>query len=437
MSTTRLAFEHTPPLTVPLPYFLAAPLCGVLAMFVLASGGPAALVHRWTPCALAVTHLLALGFLGTVMFGALLQMASVLGTRTVLASPRCAQLLLSAHLAGTLALAAGLYFDWSAAFLAAGLLLFPASVAFVSLALTGLWHASTDAPRVMQLAVCGLLITLGFALLLLAGHASSPPAIPRHLTDLHAVWALGGWLLMLVLGSAFEVVPMFQSTPSYPAGFRKIAGWLLAGGIAAWTLARLGEHMGLPAGALAALLTSLPLTIATLFGLLTLMLQRARRRRTPDVTRLHFRDAMLALLGAVACFVSMSFVTDPRWPVLAGTLLLCGFGAGTVAGMSYRIVPFLLVLHLHRKAFPAQHPARHLPSARDLLSENDALNQHRLQNIAIILLTAGIVLHNELVTFAACVLAAAWLLLAMHLFTAVRRYHHALHRLSRIDTDDR
>ena len=60
-------------------YFLSAPLFAALAAALLAWQGPAALLSRWSPQTLALTHLMVLGCLSMTMVGALLQMLPVVG----------------------------------------------------------------------------------------------------------------------------------------------------------------------------------------------------------------------------------------------------------------------------------------------------------------------------------------------------------------------
>ena len=72
-----LSFDQSPPLAAPLRFFLTAPLFAVAAGFVIIVSGPDAMVSRWTPAVLALTHLLAAGFMLQVMLGALLQILPV------------------------------------------------------------------------------------------------------------------------------------------------------------------------------------------------------------------------------------------------------------------------------------------------------------------------------------------------------------------------
>jgi hypothetical protein len=76
--TAGLSLEQAPPFNVPLRFFLTAPWFLVLAALTDCCGkGPDIFASRWLPAALALTHLLTLGFMAQVMLGALLQMLPV------------------------------------------------------------------------------------------------------------------------------------------------------------------------------------------------------------------------------------------------------------------------------------------------------------------------------------------------------------------------
>ena len=58
-----LSFEQAPPISVPYRFFLTAPVFGAVAGLVLAWFGPVALQSRWSPGALAMTHLIVVDFM--------------------------------------------------------------------------------------------------------------------------------------------------------------------------------------------------------------------------------------------------------------------------------------------------------------------------------------------------------------------------------------
>ena len=71
MNSAQLSLDQAPPFSVPLRFFVTAPLFAIAAALVLLWYGPAALDSRWTPAVLAITHLMTLGFVVMVMSGAL------------------------------------------------------------------------------------------------------------------------------------------------------------------------------------------------------------------------------------------------------------------------------------------------------------------------------------------------------------------------------
>src|SRR3569833_1876900 len=116
MSTQAgLSFEEAPPFSLPLQFFLSAPVF-LLAAALLVVMDPAAVASRWTPQALALTHALTLGFLAMAMMGALMQMLPVVAG-SPLPSPRAVAWLTQGPLAlGTLSLMAGFLSTESIAF---------------------------------------------------------------------------------------------------------------------------------------------------------------------------------------------------------------------------------------------------------------------------------------------------------------------------------
>src|SRR5512143_1102821 len=117
-----LSFEQAPAFSLPLRFFLTAPL------FLLAAAGllllaPEALASRWTSQALALTHALTLGFLAMSMLGALMQMLPVVAGAS-LPAPRLVSWFSHAALAaGTIALMTGFLTARPAAFAIAVILL--------------------------------------------------------------------------------------------------------------------------------------------------------------------------------------------------------------------------------------------------------------------------------------------------------------------------
>jgi hypothetical protein len=412
-----LSFEQAPPFSLPLRFFLSAPLF-LLAAAGLIVAAPEALASRWTPQALALTHALTLGFLAMVMLGALMQMLPVVAG-SPLPAPRLvawvSHVLLSL---GTVALMAGFVSGEPVAFGLATALLASGFTVFLAAASVSLMGAVTGATvNGIRLALTSLAITLalGVALAVLRGGWWAPPAVEAAI-GAHAAFGLLGWVLLLVIGVAYQVVPMFQITPPYPP---RLSRWL-AGFLFGLLLLHAAAPL-LPQTAANLVDASLAAGIVV-FALATLRLQARRRRKLPDVTLDYWRLGMASLIACVAVwFVAQlwpAWQDSDAYPVLMGVLFLLGFAVSVVSGMLYKIVPFLAWFHLQAQL---QARAGSIPTMKDMIAAAWMRWQFRLHLGACVLL-AGATGWPQLAIAAGIALALSALLLWANLLAAVRRF---------------
>jgi hypothetical protein len=426
MERAALSLEQAPPLSVPARFFLTAPLFGVAAALLMLWAGPGLLASRWTPALLGVTHLLTLGFIAMVMVGAMFQLLPVLGGAS-LRRPRAfsvaVHLLLSA---GTLLLAIGLAAGCAYCLRAALPLLGAGLAVFIVLAATALrrspsQHASVKA---MGFAVAGLGVTLLLGLYVGAGHGWTALPAARRFTDLHLSWGLLGWVGLLGAGVAYQVVPMFQMTPEYPAVLRR---WLVPALFA--TLLLLSAALLWPDVLPALLRVTAEVLLAAgfvLFAAWTLSLQARRRRHQPDVTLWFWRLGMACVIAGALLWAARQLHGDAGWdearyPVLLGVLLIPGFAVSIVSGMLYKILPFLVWLHLQTQA-ASREERRRIPNTKEIIADRDARLQFALHALALALL-AGAALWPRLLTYpAALAFATACALLWLNLARGLRTY---------------
>ncbi len=332
-------------------FFLTAPLFGILAAALLLWSGPQGFSNWWLPAPLAATHLLVLGFMSMVMLGALLQVFPVVIGHPIRQSRWVSRAVHMLLVVGALLLAAALLRVvevW--AFWAAAAALATAAFTFLlaaGLSLSGV-RSWGDTTRAIALALLALAVTVGLGLWLAAGHVGIV-SLAHHWTDFHAGWGLAGWLSLLLMGVAYRVVPMFQVTPNYPWQLsRFLAPWLFAMLVLATLLHAAGVH-GWPL--LAAKLLAAAGLVA--FAVATLDLQRRRRRRLADTTVSYWRLGMICLLLAVALWLAAQFwsglALNPRYGLALGALVIVGVAMSVINGMLYKIVPFLVWLHLSSK----------------------------------------------------------------------------------------
>jgi hypothetical protein len=291
------SLEQAPPIWASFRFFLTAPWFGVAAGLLLAWNGPAALTSRWTPTALALTHLLTTGFMLQAMCGALLQFIPVATGANVWRPLLLASLVHPTIFVG----AATLVFSLATVrleFLPASELVLGAGLgAFCTVSSIGLFCTAAAGVSLMALrfAVAGLAVTTVLGMLLAQALSGTPMMAVPTLANLHAAWGLGGWALMLLAGVSFTVVPMFQMTPHYPPWLPRLLPVTLGIALGAAALAAFALIQTWPW----ILAIALAVLCAIVFALVTLQLQHCRRRARTDASFAFFRGAMITLIAAV------------------------------------------------------------------------------------------------------------------------------------------
>ncbi|WP_306603781.1 hypothetical protein [Azonexus sp.] len=414
-----LSFDQSPPLTAPLRFLLTAPLYGVLAGALLMIEGADLLASRWTPAALAATHLLTLGFMLQIMLGALIQILPVVAGANLAQPARLAALVHPLLNLGCLLLVAGFLAAAPGLLQAAGVLLLLSIGGFLFAAARALLHVPSTSPTIrgLKLALSGLLVTaaLGLVLLLALSRGWSLPLMP--LTDLHAGWGLAGWTGILLSAVAYVVVPMFQLTPGYSARSGWAFPWLIIFPLLLWSLAFWCDWVWLAA------ISQFSLALVGIaFCLLTLRLQSQRRRPRPDVTLHYWQLGLGSLISALLMLLTAAIWPAlsqlPMWSPLFGVLVLVGGFIAFINGMLYKIAPFLAWLHLQNRGSSGGS----LPAMNKFLSEAEMRQQMRVFFAAFGLLTAACLWPEALARPAGLVFMLANAGLGWNLWRVVRRY---------------
>jgi len=427
----NLSFEQAPPIWVPYRFFLTAPLFGIAAGMLLAWSGPEALASRWTPAALALTHLMVAGFMLQAMCGALLQFIPVAAGGNIWRPALVAGVVHPMLAVGAALLAAGFVAGpgpWFA--VGAGLIVTALSVYVVVVGIA-LFRVPAHGGTVLALrvALVALVVTyvLGFTLALGLRGVGGIPLL--EFTHVHAAWGLGGWALLLLSGVSYYVVPMFQLTPAYPAWLGRLLPWTLLTVLLLWATQLTGEVRAWHSWVLLA-----GLLAAGLFALVTLRLQAQRRRRVPDVTLTFFRIGMASLLVIVLAIALITvppaptFLAAREWAVPIGMLTFIGLFVSVITGMLYKIVPFLNWLHLQRLGGLTVFP----PNMRDMIRERAMVGQMRL-HLAALAALLGAAAWPPLTSIAGLLFAASCAWLEWNLLGGVRVYRTFRDRIRAVD----
>lgn len=372
-NTAGLSLDQAPPIGVPLRFFITAPLFAFAAALLMLCRGADVFSSRWNPAMLGVTHMLTLGYMGMIMQGAILQMLPVVAGTPVRRPVLVAAITHTLGVLGIILLCCGLIFSapmlLKIALPVLGTVLFLFAVLVVVTLRRALPQNMTA--RAMRLAALMLAATVLLGLILLSNHAFGWWLQEREtLADLHLSWGLLGWVGLLVMGVAYQVVPMFQLTPAYPA---KLTRWLAPVIFLLLLLLATTSHA-----------TTLRLTLEILlaagfavFALITLQLQTRRRRKLPDVSLDFWRCGMISLLLAIALWLAAQFAPAigdmPSYSMLLGLLMIVGFAMSVINGMLYKIVPFLAWFHMQSKRGATSSNA--IPNVREILPESRTRRQ--------------------------------------------------------------
>jgi len=245
---------------------------------------------------------------------------------------------------GTLTLVFGLYASdpiWlkiAAGLLGSGIGYF---ILLAGYALSGVAQRS-DSVRAFGYAFWSLGAALFFGLLVVLSHAGVI-GYREVFAHLHIAWMVVGWMMLLVIGVSFQVVPMFYVTEAYSLFCRRYGTVLLFGALIVFSLVRLfapGFEI------VAVLLLGFALLIVIGYAAVTIRRLYTRKRATRESNIRLWYLAMGSLIAGIILW-SIGYLTDAERLVIGGGMVLAvGFAVSLITAMLYKIVPFLVWFHL-------------------------------------------------------------------------------------------
>ena len=375
------------------------------------------------PVSLAMVHLLTIGWLTLLMFGALFQFVPVITSRKLPSQALPLVTLIGVECG--LALMVGGFCSLGRSTWV-GLLLPIGGVLVVAALLVGSTTLLVPlaAKRPVPLSARFVLVGLGFLLLtILLGLsfalALTVPATGPTLTPLladgvgyHALAGLGGWFTLTAIGVSYELLPMFMLAPHERGALGASVLWIGVGGFLAAFAAGLAATVW-PAAWIATLEQAGRLAIVLALGLYladVVRLYRGRRRRQIE---LHNRAAIgaFAALG-LAVLLAIGAIATDRLAALAPSLVLLvllGWLSGLGLTQLYKVVAFLSWL----SRYGGQLGRGPVPRVQDLVNEPQSIGFFVLYFAAIAVATIGAALGlNDMIRAALAFALLAVLLLA-------------------------
>ena len=377
MNLTGVSLDNAPPISTPLRFFLVAPIFGILAGILLI-GYPELLTSRWLPATFAFTHLLTLGVGAMVMLGALFQVLPVVSNQAVPAAQIIAPWVHQGMVWGTLTLCIGFLTPEGWLVSLAGFLLTSSFVLFGGAFGIGLVRArpAGDTTVALRLAALSLVATLVLGVVQLSLRFWPEAGLYEvHQTQLHAFVGGFGWVLLLVMGVSFQVIPMFHVAPAFPHWVRRPLPLVIFAANAAVLLAW---------DTMAAYALSLTMLATVLYAAAALKVLKARKRKLVDHTVRFWQLGLSQLIAAALVALGLAFTEGGTWlsqvELLLGLMFALGFVLSVMLGMLQKIVPFLIYLHLQRMAMAnPQTMMVQIPHMRALIPTERLRWQYRLQ----------------------------------------------------------
>lgn len=429
-----LSLQQAPPFSVPARFLVSAPLFGLLAALVLLWHGPEMISHRWTPEVLAVTHFLTIGFLAMSMLGAMMQLMPVLMGKVIPRPVLFSSIIHTLLFLGTLALGFAWLLQINQLFSVAIALLGFSLTLFIIVAIDRLLRSTNRhvTRSMMMLALLALFVTVCLGVYLSLGYSVQTFPLARQLTDLHLSWGLFGWVTLLIIAVAYQVIPMFQITDEYPALHQRWLGWAVFVALLGLSMTYVWSQEILKTAAIILLAACL-----ILFSLTTLWVLHKRRRQIADTTMRFWQLAMTSLLLLTLCWAIPSVLNLELPEFLLGILMIHGFAMTTINGMMYKIIPFIIWLHLsvHNKNLRdkgARGSQVKVPHMRKIIPEAAGLWQFRFHLLSFILLVLATLWPLWFFYPATLLLAASQAFLLFNLLRAVRFYNIKLAELSAV-----
>lgn len=414
-----LSLDRAPPFSAPLRFFLTAPLFLLLAGLLLLAVGDEIFVSRWTPAALALTHLVTVGFMLLTMLGALIQVLPVVAGANLERPLLVARLVHGGLSLGVLLLSAAFLSAEAELYLVASATLGVAALLFFFAAAKALLPLPSTSPTIRGLKLSLLggvgVVALGVCLAIALAQGWALPLID--LANVHATWGFAAWGAVLLAAMAYVVVPMFQLTPGYRARVSWVWPPLMLGLV---LLLSLGVFLEQPQ--LSRLGEGLLALLGASFVIYTLRLQSQRRRARVDAPYLYWKWGLWSALVALAMSLLAALLPElaewPGWALLFGVLLGLGGFVSLIIGMLYRIVPFLVWLHLQEQG--------RAPNVGKILPEQHMRRQMQAHFLAVLLCLGAVFFPEWLARPAGLMLAIAAGWLFLNLLAAARVYQRLL-----------
>ncbi|MCF8453116.1 MAG: cytochrome C oxidase subunit I [Pedobacter sp.] len=403
---------------VVLPFYVFAAASFLISCALLLLNTDIITQHYFNPKTLAITHLMALGWGTMIILGASHQLLPVL-IEGKLDSYLLALLSFIFAAAGIPLLVTGFYLFNTGLILQTGAILVNASVICYFLNVIGsIVESKKYNIHAFFIATASLWLftTTFFGLLLVFNFSRSwLPENSIEYLSIHAHMGLAGWFLLLIIGVASRLIPMFLIS-KYSSS---VTLWWI---FALINIALFAFIILKTSGAYPNLYYSpflLVLIALVLFGIYNYRAYRTRiRKHVDEQMKISLLSVAMLLLPLLCLIVVIYFIREDSKPtivLLYGFCIFFGWITALIIGMTFKTLPFIIWNKVYHTRAMGKTPA-----PKELFSENLFKVMGLLYLTGFILFVAGILILNDLLLKAgAAILLASAILYVINVVKTV------------------
>ena len=423
----QIGSQNAPSPKVVVPHFIFGGLTWLAVTLLILFNPTAFTQHFFNPLLLSITHLLALGWMTMIIFGALYQLIPVI-MEVKLYSERFALFSFVSLGLGTILLS---YSFWQFSFrtmLFVGATLVVVAVIFfvVNVLMTAFSTKTKSIERIFIItAAIWLLFTVLAGLTLAINFVFPFLDVPNlELLKLHAHAGIVGWFIQLIIGVSSRLLPMFMV--SHNLNPKKL------------TFAYFFINLGLIFGIVSlyiqwkyGVIISVIMVVLGILGYLSFIFEAFKKRIKKQLDIGMKQSALSFIVLVIPLFIILSLVFNFKLinnltlpiSIAYGSTIFIGFISSLIMGQTYKTLPFIIWL----KVYKGRIGKVKLPLPKDLYSEKVAIAQVWLFAIGFLLLLVGITTTlNNILSAGAAVL---FLSVALYNFNILKIIFHKPQKL--------
>lgn len=408
MFNEGLSLDQAPPISVPFRFFLTAPIFAILIGALILLNDASLVMNRYSDITIAIVHLFTLGILSMIIVGAMQQMMPVLAGAVIKKPLLFANIVHTSLTLGTILFTLYFIYKVKVLLMIATLLLAISFLTFFFMAIKLLFKVKFLTSTVIAMrifAVVGL-VTIVVGLHLAGAHiADNISATHYSFVSIHILFGMFGFATLLIMGVAFQVIPMFYVAKSFPQFVQNKIPFIVVFLLLAYIAF---EFISIDM-TLLKLLFTITVGMFAYYGIHSL---NNRKRPIFDVTLLYWKLSLYSLIISLLIWSFASADTDYLLAIVFGL----GFLFSLLQGMIYKIIPFLCWFHLTSKGYFT------VPTMRELIVEDSIKLQFFIYFASLIFFVLAFFLLPIFLYLGAGLFIFSNLLFLINIIRATKRY---------------